>query len=143
VLKEAKYSSSTRTVPKEFCDVCHHAVYDLKKHEQTEEHKRGLRRAQGINDGRSVNNCERTVEVPQRRTKRVDKSVLTPRQTLVLSYLRDGYMAKEVAASLGRSIFTVKIMVRDLRHRLEARNTTQAVVIAIRKGLIKLGENKR
>ena len=43
-----KVSHAKRIPPIKFCEVCHHKVYDLEKHQQTEEHKRHLRYEQRL-----------------------------------------------------------------------------------------------
>lgn len=65
--------------------------------------------------------------------------VFSPRQKEILEFLREGYIAKEIAGKLGISTQTVKNHLVVAREKLGAKNTTHAVVIAIRKGYITLG----
>jgi len=120
----AKISSSSRVVPQKFCDVCQHTVHDLEKHYQTGGHLRNLRR-----NGGSSAQPDRVV---------VKASKLTPRQMEVLRLVMDGNMHCEVASLLGIKARTVKKHVVDARCRLGARNTTHAVVIALREGYVSL-----
>lgn len=61
---------------------------------------------------------------------------MTPRQRQVLELAAQGRVRPQIAADLGIAPDTVKMHVRDARHSLRARNTTHAVAIAIRQGLI-------
>ena len=123
-ISTAKISSGNRTIPQKFCDVCQHTVHDLVKHYQTGDHLRNLRR----NGGSSAR--------PDRVAVRASK--LTPRQMEVLRLVMGGNMHCEVASLLGVKVRTVKKHVVDARCRLKARNTTHAVVIALREGYISL-----
>ncbi len=119
----AKVSSKNRVVPQKFCDVCRHTVYDLEKHYQTEEHRRNLR----LNGNVSL-----PAEVV------MEASKLTPRQLEVLRLVMVGKGTVEVASTLRISKQTVKNHLTFIRCRLKARNTTHAVVIALREGYISL-----
>lgn len=66
--------------------------------------------------------------------------MLSPRQKEILEFSREGYAAKQIANKLGNSEQTIKVTLQLIRARLGAKNTTQAVVIAIRKGYIDLRE---
>lgn len=61
---------------------------------------------------------------------------LTFREWQVLDLAREGLSHKEIAERLGISPVTVKVHLRFAIARLGARNTTNAVVIAIRRGYI-------
>ena len=61
---------------------------------------------------------------------------LTPRETAVLRLLAEGLSTAEVAVRLAYSERTVKNVVYDLTVRLDVRNRTHAVALAIREGLI-------
>jgi len=60
------------------------------------------------------------------------------REQEILELLKEGYTRKEIAAKLDRSLTTIKGNIRLIRAKLHARNTLQAVVIAIRKGCLGL-----
>jgi LuxR family transcriptional regulator, quorum-sensing system regulator BjaR1 len=53
-----------------------------------------------------------------------------------LSMIAQGYRPSEIAQILGKSEETIKSALKSVRKKLEAKNTTNAVWIAIRKGLI-------
>lgn len=57
----------------------------------------------------------------------------------ILNMVKDGYVYKEIGPKLGLSYATVKMHMRLCCARLGARNMTHAVVIALRRGYIKLG----
>lgn len=67
---------------------------------------------------------------------------LTDRERQVLTLLRDGLTAKEAAARLGLTRDTIQTYTKRIMERLGAKNITQAVIIAIRCGYIKLSKNK-
>jgi DNA-binding NarL/FixJ family response regulator len=54
----------------------------------------------------------------------------------VLAFLSHGLTVPMIADTLEISIHTVKSEVRSARYRLKAKNTTHAVAIAVRRGLI-------
>lgn len=55
---------------------------------------------------------------------------LTPRERDVLFYLVTGAANKEIAAALGLQVVTVKLHVRGICRKLDAKNRTQAALIA-------------
>ncbi|HEX6969746.1 MAG TPA: response regulator transcription factor [Micromonosporaceae bacterium] len=61
---------------------------------------------------------------------------LTPRQTTVLALMAEGYDNCAIARKLGCSEHTVKNVIYELMHRLQARNRAHAVAYAVRTGLI-------
>ncbi|NVB39754.1 response regulator transcription factor [Pseudenhygromyxa sp. WMMC2535] len=63
---------------------------------------------------------------------------LTPREREVLELLADGLSNRVIGERLGISAHTVKFHVDALLDKLEARSRTQAVVQAIRRGLLEL-----
>jgi len=62
---------------------------------------------------------------------------LTKEEKLVLSLTAHGLTGPMVAEVLGKSKHTVKKQLRSARYNLGAKNTTHAVAIAIRRGLIR------
>jgi two-component system response regulator DegU len=65
-------------------------------------------------------------------------SPLTPRETEILEYIARGYLNKQIAAELGISEQTIKNHVTSILRKLNANARTEAVVVAIKQGLIKL-----
>ena len=63
---------------------------------------------------------------------------LTPRETQILSLVADGLANKAIAARLGVSDETVKFHLTSIFGKLAASNRTDAVRIALRRGLIPL-----
>jgi len=61
---------------------------------------------------------------------------LTPREIQVLNYAAQGYINKRIAFELGISENTVKNFVSSVLTKLNANDRTEAVVIAIKHGLI-------
>jgi len=65
-------------------------------------------------------------------------SPLTPRETEILNYIAQGYLNKQIAAELGISEQTIKNHVTSILRKLNANARTEAVVVAIKQGLITL-----
>ena len=65
-------------------------------------------------------------------------SPLTPREMEILNYIAQGYFNKEIAIKLGISEQTIKNHVTSILRKLNANARTEAVVVAIKKGLISL-----
>jgi DNA-binding NarL/FixJ family response regulator len=63
---------------------------------------------------------------------------LTPRELDVLKLLGEGQRNREIADALGLAEPTVKIHVNNLLRKLEAKDRTEATVIALKRGLIHL-----
>lgn len=63
---------------------------------------------------------------------------LTPRELEILQGIFDGYANKEIGYKLNISEGTVKNHVVSILSKLEANDRTQAVLIAIKRGLIRL-----
>ena len=61
---------------------------------------------------------------------------LTAREGQVLQAITDGLNNSEIAAVLHISMQTVKSHVKAILHKLQARDRTQAVVIALRAGVV-------
>ena len=77
-------------------------------------------------------------ELSSRREAEAFISPLTPRETEILQYIGQGYLNKQIAAELGISEQTIKNHVTSILRKLNANARTEAVVVAIRQGLIKL-----
>ena len=63
---------------------------------------------------------------------------LTAREIQVLNYVAQGYANKVIASELGISINTVKVFISSILAKLEASDRTEAVVIAIKHGIISI-----
>ncbi|TET26533.1 MAG: response regulator transcription factor [Dehalococcoidia bacterium] len=65
---------------------------------------------------------------------------LTARETEILSYVAQGYSNKQIAVKLNISEQTIKNHVASIMLKLNANARTQAVVIAVQKGLISIDQ---
>ena len=65
-------------------------------------------------------------------------SPLTPRETEILDYMAQGYLNKQIAEILNVSEQTIKNHITSILRKLNANARTQAVVIAIKKGLVSI-----
>jgi DNA-binding NarL/FixJ family response regulator len=66
------------------------------------------------------------------------KPALTPRETEVLTLVAEGLGNREIADRLGTASGTVKIHVQNILDKLGAADRTQAVTIALQRGVIQL-----
>jgi len=66
-------------------------------------------------------------------------SPLTPRETEILSYMARGYFNKQIAVNLNISEQTIKNHITSILRKLDANARTEAVVTAIKRGIISLG----
>jgi len=67
---------------------------------------------------------------------------LTPREMDVLRHVADGNRNWEIAEKLFISEETVKVHIKHIMDKLAAHDRTQAVAIALRRGIIQLGEGQ-
>ena len=65
-------------------------------------------------------------------------SPLTPREIEILNYIAQGYLNKQIASQLGISEQTIKNHVTSILRKLNANARTDAVVVAIKQGLISI-----
>jgi len=65
-------------------------------------------------------------------------SPLTPREIEILNYIAQGYLNKQIAVELGISEQTIKNHVTSILRKLNANARTEAVVVAIKQGLISI-----
>ena len=63
---------------------------------------------------------------------------LTPREIEVLRHIAEGNRNKEIADRLSISEETVKVHVKHIMDKLGASDRTEAVAVAIRRGIIEL-----
>ena len=77
-------------------------------------------------------------EVSQQLNGFVPEVALTPREIEVLSLVARGFGNKEVGDVLGTAAGTVKAHVQSILSKLDAKDRTHAVTIALRRGIIHL-----
>jgi two-component system response regulator DegU len=77
-------------------------------------------------------------ELSSRREAEVLVSPLTPRETEILNHIAQGLLNKQIAEKLGISEQTIKNHVTSILRKLNANARTEAVVVAIKQGLITL-----
>jgi DNA-binding NarL/FixJ family response regulator len=63
---------------------------------------------------------------------------LTPREMEILNYIAKGFLNKQIAAELAISEQTIKNHVTSILRKLNANARTEAVVVALKQGLISL-----
>jgi len=77
-------------------------------------------------------------ELSQRYEAEAFISPLTSRETEILNYIAQGYLNKQIAIRLGISEQTIKNHVTSILRKLNANARTDAVVVAIKQGLISI-----
>src|ERR1700688_217195 len=89
---------------------------------------------------RSVHAGRRHVppEVAARLAEHLGEDDLTARELEVLSLIRDGYRNKQIADQLAIAETTVNFHVKNLVAKLQAKDRTHAVTIALRRGLLQM-----
>jgi DNA-binding NarL/FixJ family response regulator len=89
---------------------------------------------------RSVHAGRRHVpaEVAARLAEHLGEDDLTARELEVLTLIRDGYRNKQIADQLAIAETTVNFHVKNLVAKLEAKDRTHAVMIALRRGLLQM-----
>jgi DNA-binding NarL/FixJ family response regulator len=65
-------------------------------------------------------------------------SPLTPRETEILSYMAKGHLNKQIAGMLDISEQTIKNHVTSILRKLDANARTQAVITAVKRGIISI-----
>jgi DNA-binding NarL/FixJ family response regulator len=63
---------------------------------------------------------------------------LTPRETEVISLVATGMTNAQIGERIGRTEETVKVHVKNILQKLDARDRTEAVTVAVRRGFIRL-----
>lgn len=101
-------------------------------------------------DGAGLVNVIRTVaagrrvfplEVAERLAARIPRSELTSRELAVLRHMGKGKRNREIALELGITEGTVKTHVVNLFLKLGATDRTEAVTLAIERGIINIGQS--
>jgi DNA-binding NarL/FixJ family response regulator len=77
-------------------------------------------------------------EVAAHLAEHMGDDALTPREVEVLKHLAEGNRNKDIGARLFISEETVKVHIKHIMEKLGASDRTQAVAIAIRRGVIQL-----
>jgi DNA-binding NarL/FixJ family response regulator len=77
-------------------------------------------------------------EVAERLAEYFPQVALTPREVEVLTLVAQGLSNKEIARKLGAASGTVKMHVQNILSKLKATDRTQAVTIALQRGIIHL-----
>ena len=77
-------------------------------------------------------------EVAAQLVEHMGDESLTPREVEVLKYLAEGNRNKDIGEQLFISEETVKVHIKHIMEKLDANDRTQAVAIAIRRGIIQL-----
>jgi DNA-binding NarL/FixJ family response regulator len=77
-------------------------------------------------------------EVAGRLSEYFPQMALTPRETEVLGLVANGLGNKEIADRLGTATGTIKIHIQNILDKLNAADRTQAVTIAVQRGILHL-----
>jgi DNA-binding NarL/FixJ family response regulator len=77
-------------------------------------------------------------EIAARLAEHTPRVGLTAREVEVLQRMADGKSNAEIAEALGRAEGTMKIHVHNILQKLDATDRTQAVTIALRRGILRL-----
>ncbi|MDP2919323.1 MAG: response regulator transcription factor [Dehalococcoidia bacterium] len=77
-------------------------------------------------------------ELSWRAENEISVSPLTSRETEILRYVSQGFLNKQIATELGISEQTIKNHVTSILRKLNASARTEAVVLAIKQGLISI-----
>jgi DNA-binding NarL/FixJ family response regulator len=77
-------------------------------------------------------------EIAARLAEHTPRVSLTGREVEVLQLMADGKSNAEIAEALGRAEGTMKIHVHNILQKLDATDRTQAVTIALRRGILRL-----
>jgi len=77
-------------------------------------------------------------EVAAQLAEHMGDEALTPREVEVLKHLAEGNRNKDIGERLFISEETVKVHIKHIMEKLQASDRTQAVAIAIRRGIIQL-----
>src|SRR6202166_222390 len=77
-------------------------------------------------------------EVAARLAEHLGENDLTVRELEVLRLIRDGYRNKQIADQLAIAETTVNFHVKNLVAKLQAKDRTHAVTIALRRGLLQI-----
>jgi DNA-binding NarL/FixJ family response regulator len=101
---------------------------------------KGIVREELLETIRSVHAGKRRLPaaVAQKLAEHMTDETISPRELEVLSLMADGRRNKEIASELAIAEDTVKMHVRNILSKLQVNDRTEAVTIAIRRGIIHL-----
>jgi DNA-binding NarL/FixJ family response regulator len=77
-----------------------------------------------------------TPHVQARLDARAGRPALTPSETQVLELIAEGMRNRQIASVLGLSAETVEVHVKNIRAKLDVKDRTAAVNVAIKRGII-------
>ena len=80
-------------------------------------------------------------EIGRKLADRLSQITLTPREIEVLRLVAEGLRNKEIAASLDISVQTAEFHVKNILAKLGVNDRTKAVTVAVRRGIIDIGNN--
>ena len=97
-------------------------------------------RTEVLNMVRRVHRGERVIPAPvaARLAEYAPRVALTPRETEVLRFVARGCTNAEIAARIGRTEWTVKVHMKNILHKLDAHDRTEAVAIGLKRGFVRL-----
>jgi DNA-binding NarL/FixJ family response regulator len=78
-------------------------------------------------------------DIGRKLADRVSQLSLTPREIEVLRLIAEGLRNKEIAASLTISVQTAEFHVKNILAKLGVNDRTKAVTVAVRRGIIEIG----
>ena len=89
---------------------------------------------------RAVHRGQRGIPAPvaARLAEHTPRIGLTPRELEVLRLVADGLSNAQVAQRIGRTEGTVKVHLKNILQKLDAKDRTEAVTTALRRGFIRL-----
>ena len=76
--------------------------------------------------------------VKEQLSRRAERPTLTPREVEVLALVAQGLRNREIALALTLSEETVQVHVRNILSKLDVKDRTEAVSVALRRGIIHL-----
>jgi DNA-binding NarL/FixJ family response regulator len=93
-----------------------------------------------LNVIRAVHRGQRGIPAPvaARLAEHTPRIGLTPRELEVLRLVADGLSNMQVAERIGRTEGTVKVHLKNILQKLDAKDRTEAVTTALRRGFIRL-----
>jgi DNA-binding NarL/FixJ family response regulator len=99
-----------------------------------------MMRTELLNVIRAVHRGQRGIPAPvaARLAEHTPRIGLTPRELEVLRLVADGLSNAQVAERIGRTEGTVKVHLKNILHKLDAKDRTEAVTTALRRGFIRL-----